>query len=121
MGSFKNKELPLHTQASDWIWDTVAKEGGNIHIGMNLYSVFKQAGVAVEHVKAEAILQTQETGSDLAWVVKMMLHRIIQSGVAEAKDIEIDTLEERLDIERHSANTVFVRDMAFGIWGAIQG
>ena len=122
MGSFMDTGImPLHTKAQTWILDTVAKEGGNIHIGMNLYSVFKQAGLTVEQVKAEAILQTQETGSDLAWVVKMMLPRIIQLGVAEAKDIEIDTLEERLDYERHIANTVFVRDMAFGIWGALQG
>ena len=120
MGSFKNKDLPLHTQAQTWILDTVAKEGGNVHIGLNLYSVFKQAGLTIDQVRAEAVLQTLETGSDLAWVVKMMLPRIIQSGTANQKEINIDLLEERLNGERQNADTVFVRDMNFGIWGTLQ-
>jgi Methylase involved in ubiquinone/menaquinone biosynthesis len=120
MGSFKNMDLPLHTQAQTWIWDTVAKEGGNVHIGLNLYSVFKQSGLTIAQVRAEAVLQTPETGSDLAWVVKMMLPRIIQSGTAGQKEINIDLLEERLNSERQNADTVFVRDMTFGIWGTMQ-
>jgi ubiquinone/menaquinone biosynthesis C-methylase UbiE len=36
--SFSSPALPLHTKALNWIWDTVAKEGGNIHIGTQLYS-----------------------------------------------------------------------------------
>ncbi|WP_368294566.1 class I SAM-dependent methyltransferase [Dehalobacter sp. TBBPA1] len=120
MGSFKDVDLmPLHTQVQTWIWNTVAKEGGNIHMGMNLYSVFKQAGLTISQIRAEAVLQTLETGSDLAWVVQKMLPRIIKLGVINQKEIEIDTLEERLNSERQNANTVFVRDMAFGIWATI--
>lgn len=62
--------MPLHTLVQSWIWDTVAKEGGNIHIGMNLYSIMKQAGLKIGQIHAEAILQTYESGSDLAWVTK---------------------------------------------------
>lgn len=88
-------------------------------MGMNLYSVFKQAGLSITQIRAEAVLQTLETGSDLAWVVQMMLPRIIKLGVVNQKEIEIDTLEERLNSERQNANTVFVRDMAFGIWATM--
>ncbi|MCB8818584.1 hypothetical protein [Desulfosporosinus shakirovi] len=120
VGSFQDVDLmPLHTQVQTWIWNTVAKEGGNIHMGMNLYSVFKQAGLSITQIRAEAVLQTLETGSDLAWVVQMMLPRIIKLGVVNQKEIEIDTLEERLNSERQNANTVFVRDMAFGIWATM--
>ena len=37
-------------------------------------------------------------------------------GVANESDIEIQTLEKRLNAER-SADTIYVSDMAFGIWG----
>lgn len=120
MGSVKNADLPLHTQAQAWIWNTVKQEGGNIYMGSNLYSVFKQAGLAITQVRADAVLQTPETGSDLAWVVKMMMPRIIQSGTASQEEIGIDSLEDRLNRELKNANTVFVRDMAFGIWGTMQ-
>lgn len=46
-----------------------------------------------------------------------MQPRMIKSGVTS--QIEMNTLEERLNSERQSANTVFVRDMAFGIWGTM--
>lgn len=120
IGSDGNVDLPLHTQVQSWIWETVEKEGGNIHIGSNLYSVFKQAGLAIDQVRAEVVLQTPETGSDLAWVVKMMLPRIIKLGTISQDEINIDSLEDRLHTELKNANTVFVRDMAFGIWGKRQ-
>ncbi len=119
MGSVKNSSLPLHTQAQFWIWNVVENEGGNIHMGSNLYSVFKQVGLEIAQVRAEAVLQTPETGSDLAWVVKMMLPRIIQTGTFSQEEIGIVSLEDRLRSERKNANTVFVRNMAFGIWGTI--
>lgn len=121
MGSFGDADLmPLHTQVQTWIWDTVEKEGGNIHMGMNLHSVFKQAGLTISQIRAEAVLQTPETGSDLAWVAQMMLPRMIKSGAINQKEIDtMATLEERLHREQQSANTVFVRDMAFGIWATM--
>lgn len=108
-------KLPLHAQAQEWIWNTILKENGNIHMGLELYSTFVQVGLKVQQIKAEAVLQTVETGSDLAWLIKMMAQRIIKSGVASSKEIGIDTLEERLLFEREKANEVFVRDMVFGI------
>ncbi|MDR1315952.1 MAG: methyltransferase domain-containing protein, partial [Spirochaetales bacterium] len=33
LSSFHACSMPLHTKVQAWIWDTVAKEGGNIHIG----------------------------------------------------------------------------------------
>jgi hypothetical protein len=63
--SFSSPALPLHTKALNWIWDTVAKEGGNIHIGTRLYSEMKNAGLSISLLRAEAILHTYESGSDL--------------------------------------------------------
>lgn len=107
--------LPLHSKIGKWIWETVAKEGGNIHIGMQLYSVMKTAGLNVTLIRSQAVLNTYESGSDLGWVARTMAPRMIQHGVVTADEMDIDTLEERLESERKESKTPFIRDMVFGI------
>ena len=109
------KFLPLHEQVNDWIRQTVEREGANIHMGFDLPSTFEQAGLTVASIRAEAIIQGQNTHYPLATVVRAMLPRIIQHGVATEKEIDIETLDQRLKAERPSS-TVYVSDMAFGIW-----
>jgi ubiquinone/menaquinone biosynthesis C-methylase UbiE len=117
--SISTTSMPLHTLVQSWIWDTVAKEGGNIHIGTNLYSIMKQAELKIGQIRGEVILQTHESGSDLAWVTKMMLTRITKFGIATEKEIDLDTLDERLKNELEESNNVFIRDMAFGVWAKL--
>jgi ubiquinone/menaquinone biosynthesis C-methylase UbiE len=113
--SFSSPLLPLHTKALNWLWDTVAKEGGNIHIGRQLYSEMKNAGLRISLLRSEAILQTYESGSDLGWVVKMMIPRMIKHNIVNAEELDVETLEEQLLEERKTSNVPFIRDMAFGI------
>jgi ubiquinone/menaquinone biosynthesis C-methylase UbiE len=108
-------QLPLHTKVRDWIWDTVAREGGNTHMGMQLYTVMRDAGLSVSVLRSEAILHTYESGSDLGWVARMMAARMIKHGVVTREELDIETLEDRLQEERKNANAPFIRDMTFGI------
>lgn len=108
--------MPLHFKVQSWVQNTVAKEGVDLHMGLNLYSTFSKAGLNVKNVCAEAVLQTPETPSDLGWLIKMMLPRIVQNGIATPEEIDIETLENRLLDEQKRVNTSFIRDMAFGIW-----
>jgi ubiquinone/menaquinone biosynthesis C-methylase UbiE len=113
--SFISPMLPLHTKVQNWIWDTVAKEGGNTHIGMRLYSEMKNAGLRISLLRAEAILHTYESGSDLGWVAQIMAPRMFKHGVVTAEALDAETLEDRLRDERKKSDAPFVRDMAFGI------
>ncbi|MDR1482811.1 MAG: class I SAM-dependent methyltransferase, partial [Synergistaceae bacterium] len=80
--------LPLHTKVQNWIWDTVAKEGGNTHIGMQLYSEMKNAGLRISSLRAEAILHTHESGSDLGWVAKMMASRMFRQSIVTVNELD---------------------------------
>jgi ubiquinone/menaquinone biosynthesis C-methylase UbiE len=113
--SFSSPTLPLHTKVQNWIWETVAKEGGNTHIGMRLYSEMKNADLRISLLRAEAILHTYESGSDLGWVAKMMAPRMIKYSVVTAEELDVETLEYRLQEERKKSDVPFIRDMAFGI------
>jgi ubiquinone/menaquinone biosynthesis C-methylase UbiE len=109
------QSMPLHTKVLAWIWDTVAKEGGNVRIGRQLYSLMRNAGLKILQTRAEAILHTYESGSDLGWVSKMMASRMISCGVVTSEEMDADTLEDRLQLELRESCTPFIRDMAFGV------
>jgi cyclopropane fatty-acyl-phospholipid synthase-like methyltransferase len=113
--SFCAQSMPLHTEVQGWIWDTVAKEGGDIHIGRLLYSLMKNAGLKILQTRAEAILHTYESGGDLGWVAKMMAPRMISLGVVTSEEMDADTLEDRLQAELKESGAPFIRDMAFGV------
>jgi ubiquinone/menaquinone biosynthesis C-methylase UbiE len=113
--SFSSPMLPLHAKVRTWIWDTVLKEGGNPHIGRQLYSEMKNAGLTVSLLRAEAVLHTHESGSDLGWVAKMMAARMVKHDVVTAEELDAETLEDRLQAERKESSTPFVRDMTFGV------
>jgi ubiquinone/menaquinone biosynthesis C-methylase UbiE len=113
--SLCTQSMPLHTEVQAWIWDTVAREGGNVHIGRQLYSIMRSAKLKILQLRAEAILHTYESGSDLGWVAKMMAPRMISCGVVTAEEMDADTLEDRLQLESRDSGTPFIRDMAFGI------
>ena len=66
--------MPLHEQVNVWIWQTVEREGADIHMGFNLPFILEQAGLSVEHVRAEAVIQWQHTHYPLSTVVRAMLY-----------------------------------------------
>jgi hypothetical protein len=84
-------------------------------MGMQLYTVMRGAGLNVSVLRSEAILHTYESGSDLGWVARMMAARMMKRGVVTREELDIETLEDRLQEERKNANTPFIRDMTFGI------
>jgi len=108
--------MPLHKQVDKWIWDTVEHEGGNIHIGFDLWSLFTQKGLTVENLRAEAIVQTPDKPLPRALIVKLMLPRIIKAGVATEDEIDINTLEDRLTEERMNSNATYISEIVFHGW-----
>ena len=103
--------LPVHNMVQEWIWETVRREGGNTHIGSELYGIMKAVGMRVLDYCSELVLQTVESGSDLAWVVTMMQGRMNALGI----HAEPEALEERLQEEMQTSDHIFVRDFVFGM------
>lgn len=108
--------LPLHEQVHGWMWRTVEREGADVHMGFHLAGVLEAAGLTVEQVRAEAIVQTPRTHHPVAAIVRAMVPRIEAHQVATAAEIDVDTLEQRLIDERARAGATYVGDMIFGAW-----
>jgi len=112
--------MPLHDQVVNWMWKTVEQEGADIHMGFNLPSLFNKVGISTDHIRAEPVIQGQGTHYSLTFIIKAMLPRITKHNIATEAEIDIDTLEQRLSDER-TDDTVYISDMAFGIWGHKSG
>jgi SAM-dependent methyltransferase len=109
-------DLPLHRTVQTWLRETVRREGGNVLMGLELHEVLTRAGLSVQEVRAEAIVQTPTQLYPLAVIARSMLDRIVERNVATAGEIDIETLEERLDHERVTSGATYVGDTMFGAW-----
>lgn len=108
--------FPLHKRAQSWIQEMIAREGADLHIGFNLHGIFTQAGLSVESVRAECLIQTPDTPYSLGAIVRACLPRITALGVASVEDVDIETLQERLDQERSASSGIYIGDVMFGSW-----
>lgn len=104
--------LPLHAQASRWIWDTVRAEGANTATGFALYGLLTGAGFTKIDITAEAIVTTPDTPGMRAAIIRAILPRIEAAGVATAG--EIDTLEARLKDELTTTGATLIDEHIFG-------
>ncbi|WP_375759199.1 class I SAM-dependent methyltransferase [Corallococcus exercitus] len=108
--------LPLHIRVSEWMWHTVEREGADLHMGFHLAPAMEQAGLSVEHVRAEATLQTPKVHHAVGPILRAMLPRIVRHGIATEEEMGIDTIDARLLEERTKANTTYMGEMVFGAW-----
>jgi len=108
--------FPLHAQAQNWLRGMIEREGADLHIGFNLHGVLTRAGLTVESVRAESVVQTPTAAYGLGGIVRACLPRIIAHEVATAEEVGIDTLQERLDVERAGTDAIYIGDMMFGAW-----
>jgi SAM-dependent methyltransferase len=108
--------LPLHEQALGWLRQMLAAEGADTQMGFHLYDVLAQAGLVVEGVRAEAIVQTPGQPNTLGDIIKAVWPRLVEHTIATAAEIDADTIQQRLDAERAATNATYIGDMMFGAW-----
>jgi hypothetical protein len=81
-----------------------------------LHSILTKGGLAVEAVRAECVVQTPDAPYALGYIVRACLPRIITLGVATRDEVDIDTLQQRLDEERLNSEGIYIGDVMFGAW-----
>lgn len=109
--------LPLHRQLYQWMWNTVAAEGGDVALALKLVDLFEASGVSVEQARSEAILFLPGEPSFLPALSRVMLPRLVERGVARAEDVDLDTLPQRIEDERRTVGGTIVWDLAFLVSG----
>jgi len=105
--------LPLHCRLYDWMWDTVAAEGGDVTLGYGLVEQMEAKGLAIVHARSEGVLVQPGTPSFLPTLTRIMLPRFLEHGVTTAEEVELDTLARRIEDERGRVGGTIVWDQAF--------
>jgi SAM-dependent methyltransferase len=108
-----NGGLELHRQLYDWNWSTVAAEGGDVGLALDLPNIMRRVGLSVDEARCEAILLDPERPSFLPTLTLAMLPRMVEQGVATAEQVDIATLPERIGDEQRAAEGLIVWDLAF--------
>ncbi len=108
------RDMPLHRTVQGWLREMIRREGADTAMGFNLYGTLTEAGLTVEQVRAEAVVQTPAQEYPLGEIVRMVLARIVDQGIASEAEVDIDTLDARLDEERIGTGATYVGDMMFG-------
>jgi SAM-dependent methyltransferase len=111
--------LPLHEQVRGWIWQTLERSGTNVQMGFELHGVLEAAGLSTPEVRAEAIVQTPTTHHPSAPLIRMLLPRIVEHGVATEQQVDVETLEQRLLDERAQAGATYIGELVFGAWALV--
>ncbi|HEX2681523.1 MAG TPA: methyltransferase domain-containing protein [Candidatus Dormibacteraeota bacterium] len=92
----------LLDQVWSWIIDLYARAGMDLQAGLRLFSVFKEAGLPDPQMHLDAAVGG---GADwpgyeyIAGLVRTILPRLIEHGVATAEEVDVDSLADRLRTE----------------------
>ncbi|MFO0625298.1 MAG: class I SAM-dependent methyltransferase [Polyangiales bacterium] len=111
--------MPLHEQVYRWVWEMVAREGASRRMGLDLPGAMTRAGITAVDVRVECVMQTAARRLPTAAMVRAVLPRIVERGVATEAEVDVDTLDQRLDDELRETGGAFVGDALFSAWGTV--
>ena len=118
---FGRGALPLHRRLYDWTWDTVAAEGGDVTLGLRLVEMMTAQGLSIVQARSEGVLIQPNVPSFLPTLMRVMLARFVEHGVCSVKDLQMDTLAQRLEDEHRTVGGTIVWDQAFLVAGKVAG
>jgi SAM-dependent methyltransferase len=112
--------LPLHDRVRSWLREMLRVEGANLHMGFQLHSALSAAGLVVERVRAEANVLTPTAGYPVAAIIRAVLPRLLEHGIATEADVDVETLDDRLTAERRETAATCLWEMVFCGWARKQ-
>ncbi|MEM8535318.1 MAG: hypothetical protein AAGF95_31070 [Chloroflexota bacterium] len=89
-------------------------------MGFELHAALSAAGLAVERVRAEANVLTPTASYPVATIVRSVLPRLLQHGIATEAEIDVETLDDRLAAERMETAATCLWEIVFCAWARKQ-
>jgi SAM-dependent methyltransferase len=112
--------VALWEQVSDWIRETFRRGGVHHDIGARLYPLFRRAGLPGPTLRqdvpiggGEALRPLYEHSTDM---IRSLLPRMEQFGIATAEAVQVDTLAERLERETNAVESQIAYSPVVGAW-----
>jgi len=110
---------PLLTQVWDWIRAVYERSGADLFMGLRLFNLFRQAGLPapVMHLEALAGGGPDWGGYEhMASLVRILLPRMIEFGIATEAEVAVDSLPSRLCDEMAAHDSAAVTMSLVSAW-----
>ncbi|MBZ4330654.1 class I SAM-dependent methyltransferase [Corallococcus sp. AS-1-12] len=111
--------LPLFNRIWNWMLPTCERLGIKVHMGLELVSTLRRAGLVVDDGVVGGRLSVtpdSEPTQTLVETVRTLLPHMERLGVALPMEVDIDTLAARLTAELRSNGGVLVPSLMVGVW-----
>ena len=118
-GGLAYPEAPLLLRTGDLINETFRRAGTEMEMGLKLYSAFIAAGLPAPHMRAERPIGGGPDYPGYRWmaqITRSILPLMEQLGVANAEEIDVETLQERLRDEVAGSGGVVAMPTLMGAW-----
>jgi SAM-dependent methyltransferase len=115
---------PLLDQVWGWIMELYRRAEMDLHAGLRLFSLFKDAGLPDPQMHLDAAVGG---GPDwpgyeyIAGLVRTILPRLVEHGVATAEQVAIDSLADRLRAETVASRGVITTWSFITAWAPVPG
>lgn len=112
--------VPLYDRCCAWVIEEESKRGADMHMGIKLYSTFLSAGLAAPTMRLHAAIGGGANASDQVRlntdIAVTLAFEIERLGIATARELEIETLAERVIEEAMRSQSVIVGRSEIGAW-----
>ena len=112
--------VALWQHVQHWIAETFRRGGVHYDIGGRLYHVFRLAGLPgpalLEHISAGGGATMRPFCENSAEIVRSLLPRIEQFGIATTTEVQVETLADRLEHETCAAECQITYIPIVGAW-----
>jgi hypothetical protein len=110
---------PLYQQVDTWVVEALRRAGLPIRMGLELYTVFLEAGLPAPQMKGEATIFAGPDWAGYDWAaesIRSVLPLILKFGFDTAEEVGIETLAERLRNEALSQRLVVQGPTIISAW-----
>jgi ubiquinone/menaquinone biosynthesis C-methylase UbiE len=116
--------MPLIAAVASWINDAFRAAGANPVIGARLGVMLREAGldeVSTFGIQSYIASDDPTASAFIAGVVGTLAPTIISQGIATEREVDLDTLRDRLYEELRAADAVVLLPGVVGAWGTAGG
>ena len=114
---------PVVDDVRAWLLDTFARAGVELEMGPKLYATFNAAGLHPPEMRVDGFIGGAESIAPtlVANVARMLMPQAESLGAISAKEVQIDTLEERIRGDLVRTGGVMSTPLVIGAWARVPG
>ena len=115
--------VPTYDLVCRWASEALAASGHHIRMGLRLPATFQAAGLPEPTLQLDAVIGAGSTAAEsmnfVGDLLPMLLPAIEQHGIATAREVDVDTLADRMEREARATSSIIIGRSEIGAWATV--